>query len=138
MSADVEHEALFTLAEVELEISPTEAMRRGEQLVHQCAWCGTVVVWHKTSQRSALGVCPCCGADSAGKPSDTSQWWQQALPVAGVGRSGTAARLAVIDDLVAEVHRQDERTWDSAELVGWLDAHRRSRAQRTRGDSHAD
>jgi hypothetical protein len=22
-------------------------MRRGEQFVHQCAWCGAVVVWHR-------------------------------------------------------------------------------------------
>ena len=77
-------EALFTLADVGLEIKPTEAMRRGTQVAHQCAWCGAVVVWHKDIYRSALGTCPACGRDAGGAESGSSSWWQQTIPVAGI------------------------------------------------------
>lgn len=77
-------DALFTLADVGLEITPTEAMRRGTQVVHQCAWCGAVVVWHKDAWRPALGVCPACCRDAGGGETGSSGWWRQRLPVAGI------------------------------------------------------
>lgn len=61
-------------------IEPTIAMRRGEQMVFQCSWCGTVVVQSSVSAIEVtigqLGACPSCGREAG--------WWQQHLPVAGL------------------------------------------------------
>jgi hypothetical protein len=76
--------ALFTLAEFGLEVSPTEAMRHGVQVVDQCAWCGAVVVWAKGTYRKKLGACPACGRNGGGKETGASSWWRQKLPVAGI------------------------------------------------------
>lgn len=74
---------LFDLEAVGLGLTPTEAMNRGTQVVHQCAWCGCIVVWH-TGFRTALGVCPACGRDGGGHETGASSWWTQRLPVAGL------------------------------------------------------
>lgn len=81
-------EALFDLSDVGLELTPTEAMKRGTQVVHQCAWCGAVVVWDKGGFRDVLGACPACGRDGGGKPG-AAQWWEQRLPVAGMSQTST-------------------------------------------------
>ena len=75
---------LFDLDAVGLGLTPTQAMRNGTQVVHQCAWCGCVVVWHKGGFRSALGVCPACSRDGGGRETGSSTWWTQQLPVAGL------------------------------------------------------
>ena len=74
---------LFDLDRVDLGLTPTEAMKLGEQTCAQCAWCGAVVIWHPGGYRSALGLCPACGRDGGGKETGASQWWEQTLPVAG-------------------------------------------------------
>lgn len=83
-STGPEPQALFELADVGLELTPTEAMKRGVQVVDQCAWCGTVVVWSRGAYRERLGTCPSCGCDAGGKPNGESSWWRQSLPVAGL------------------------------------------------------
>jgi hypothetical protein len=66
-----------------LEVSPTIAMRRGEQAVFQCSECGSVVV-QSSLANGALGPCPACRRDCG--------WWRQQLPVAGLReRKGAAA-----------------------------------------------
>lgn len=57
-----------------LELEPTTAMRRGEQLVFQCAHCGLVAVQSNLAA-GPLGACPACERD---------QWWEQKLPLAGL------------------------------------------------------
>lgn len=57
-----------------LEVTPTVAMRRGQQMVFQCSHCGTVVVQSSLAP-GELGACPACG---------TTRWWKQRLPVAGL------------------------------------------------------
>lgn len=78
---------LFDLEAVGLGLTPTEAMRKGEQVVQQCAWCGAVVVWIKGGFRTGLGLCPACGRDGGGKESGRSTWWGETLPVAGLHRA---------------------------------------------------
>lgn len=75
--------ALFDLEDVGLEITPTIAMQRGEQVVHQCAWCGAVVVWHQGGFRTALKDCPACDRNQG--------WWEQRLPVAGLNHQPTVS-----------------------------------------------
>jgi len=70
-------DALFELEDFGLRIEPTDAMRAGHQVAHQCAWCGALVVWLDDVYRDQLGTCPACGRSAAG-------WWKQNLPVAGV------------------------------------------------------
>jgi hypothetical protein len=63
-----------------LTIDLTPAMRRGEQAVWQCSWCGCIVVTDRG--RPADGACPACtGSPTA--PVDAA-WWRQRLPVAGI------------------------------------------------------
>lgn len=76
MSALVDQVA-FDLDGLEARVVPTTAMRRGEQLVSQHSWCGAVVVWRRTEERTELGACPVCEGPADG-------WWKQVLPVAGV------------------------------------------------------
>ncbi len=57
-------------------VTPTASMRRGEQGVFQCSWCGTVVVVSSLA-RTPLGRCPA-------KHDQPTSWWKQTLPVAGL------------------------------------------------------
>lgn len=57
-----------------LELEPTIAMRRGEQLVFQCAHCGLIAVQTNLAP-GPLDGCPACGHGT---------WWEQTLPVAGL------------------------------------------------------
>lgn len=57
-----------------LELEPTTAMRKGEQLIFQCAQCGLLAVQTNLAH-GPLGNCPACGR---------STWWRQQLPVAGL------------------------------------------------------
>lgn len=57
-----------------LEVHPTPAMLKGEQLVHQCSWCGLVAVQSSLAD-GPLKACPACG---------TERWWGQTLPLAGL------------------------------------------------------
>ena len=66
-----------------LEVLPTEAMKRGEQTVHQCADCGSVLVRSVLKHLAArLGTCPSCGGSS---------WWSQTLPLAGIQSTDACA-----------------------------------------------
>lgn len=56
-----------------LELSPTIAMRRGDQLVYQCAECGLLAVQTNLAP-GPLGDCPACAHRG---------WWQQHIPTAG-------------------------------------------------------
>lgn len=62
-----------------LRVEPTPAMRRGDQSVFQCAWCGCVVVQPQPAEHR-LGDCPSC--------SSSSDWWRQSLPTAGLHPTG--------------------------------------------------
>ncbi|RCL91411.1 hypothetical protein [Microbacterium sp.] len=119
MTAD---EPLFELADVGLELAPTEAMRRGEQFVHQCAWCGAVVVWHRRKTTDSLGLCPNCGSDAGGNPAESSTWWRQRLPLAGIAPLGLAARNRLVDELIAQLHTSEITEWDEARVAAWLRA----------------
>lgn len=50
----------------------TVAMARGEQVVYQCAWCGTVVVVSSSAQVTNLRgkACPACDQVDHG-------WWRE-------------------------------------------------------------
>lgn len=63
---------------LDLEIEPTIAMRRGEQAVFQCSWCGCVVVQpaSPSARLGNLGDCPSCH--------QSVDWLRQALPLAGL------------------------------------------------------
>lgn len=61
-----------------LQLTPTVAMRRGQQQVYQCTECGTVVVQSSVTA-GPLGACPACGH---------SAWSLQRLPVAGLSQGG--------------------------------------------------
>jgi hypothetical protein len=39
-----------------------------------------------------LGLCPSCGSDAGGNPAESSTWWRQRLPLAGIAPLGLAAR----------------------------------------------
>ena len=69
----------FDLEALGLELDPTEAMRRGEQLVFQHSWCGTVVVKPAGAPRATLGACPACEPVRALDP-----WWQQEIGPSGL------------------------------------------------------
>lgn len=77
---------LFDLEAVGLGLTLTEAMKQGTQVVHQCAWCGCVVVWHEGAYRTALGLCPACNRDGGGNETGASSWWTSRLPQAGIQR----------------------------------------------------
>lgn len=117
MNANEPH---LELADVDLEVRPTEAMRHGEQFVHQCAWCGTVVVWHRFKAGHRLGLCPNCGSDAGGRPAEISTWWQQSLPVAGLAPLGATARAEFIDELIARLHASEVAEWEESHLTAWL------------------
>ncbi|SDK21296.1 hypothetical protein SAMN05428985_10343 [Nocardioides sp. YR527] len=59
-----------------LEVVPTPAMRRGEQSLFQCSWCGCVVVQPRPITRR-LGACPSCDHDPV-------EWWTQDALCAGL------------------------------------------------------
>lgn len=59
-----------------LDLEPTIAMRNGEQLVFQCADCGTVVVQSSLAS-GRLGTCPACRHYP-------TTWRKQELPIAGL------------------------------------------------------
>lgn len=110
------------LSDAGLEVNPTEAMRHGEQFVHQCAWCGTIVVWHRFEADSRLGRCPNCGADGGGRPADVSTWWQQTLPVAGLAPLGATARSDFINELISRLRATGRSEWEESHLERWLRA----------------
>lgn len=56
-----------------LELEPTIAMRRGKQLVYQCAECGLLAIQTDLAP-GPLGDCPACGRRS---------WWREEIPAAG-------------------------------------------------------
>lgn len=61
--------------QLELFLVPSIAMRRGDQVVWCCRWCGTVVINSGVvDARKRPGVCP--GCDHEGK------WFKESLPVA--------------------------------------------------------
>lgn len=115
-------EPLSELADVGLELAPTEAMKRGEQFVHQCAWCGAVVVWHRRSTNDSLGLCPNCGSYDGGHPAESSTWWRQRLPLAGIAPLGLAARSQFVYELIAQLHASGTTEWDEARIAEWLRA----------------
>lgn len=60
-------------------MEPTIAMQAGSQQVHQCGWCGTVVIvatiQDEGAPRSLTGkACPTCDQTTHG-------WWRQDVPV---------------------------------------------------------
>lgn len=67
------------LEAVGLTLAPTEAMKQGAQVVHQCSRCGCVVAY-----RTALGLCPACGRDASGNETGRSNWRGERLPIAGL------------------------------------------------------
>ena len=62
------------LALFDLEVAPTEAMRRGDASVWQCASCGSVLYRPSglAQVKKKLGACPACAG---------ATWWRQELPV---------------------------------------------------------
>lgn len=62
-------------------VTPTTAMKRGEQTVHQCSWCGCVVVVPRAEHPA--GPCPACAWPNGGS------WWRQVFPVAGLSADET-------------------------------------------------
>jgi transposase len=64
-------------------VTQTPAMAKGAERVHQCAYCGTVVVTSSLANApgGTLGACPACGA---------GEWWEQRFPVAGIDLAATA------------------------------------------------
>ena len=62
-------------------IEPTPAMRADEQHVHQCAWCGTVVIVPVSidgTRRPIKGkACPACGQVDYG-------WWKAEIRGDGI------------------------------------------------------
>lgn len=58
-----------------LTLTPTIAMRRGQQQIYQCAWCGLLAVQTDLAP-GPLAACPACGRGP--------NWWKQTLPVAGL------------------------------------------------------
>lgn len=74
MSAFLSNPALLGL-----ELEPTIAMRRGEQLIFQCAQCGPLAVQTNLAH-GPLSNCPACGH---------GDWWKQQLPVAGLHNATT-------------------------------------------------
>lgn len=66
----------FDLEALGLEVDPTPAMLRGEQLVWQCTWCGAVVVQPSGWTDVTLRACSVCGS--------TTGWWEQRFPIAGL------------------------------------------------------
>lgn len=64
----------------EWELDPTAAMQRGEQQVHQCAWCGAVIITVTSSNpdepdRHKLGRKPCPSCER------TDGWWSEVTPI---------------------------------------------------------
>ncbi|WP_417541390.1 GntR family transcriptional regulator [Microbacterium maritypicum] len=82
------------LADVGLAISPTPAMKAGTQVIHQCSWCGAVVVWMRTAERRRLTNCPAC---RNGTETPHTTWWEQRLPVAGIHPTPTTQRSTTDD-----------------------------------------
>lgn len=62
-----------------LDFAPTVAMKAGRQRVWQCARCGLVAVQSDLAP-GAMGECPACRH---------GEWWEQALPVAGLQNPAT-------------------------------------------------
>lgn len=87
-----------------LRVEPTPAMRRGDQSVFQCSWCGCVVVQPQPAEHR-LGDCPSCKSNP--------DWWSQALPTAGLNNSGKASAPAApysltVAGILATIPRRDE------------------------------
>lgn len=74
----------FDLEALGLTIEPTPAMKRGEQTVWQCTWCGAVLVRPSDWADATLHACPVCNS--------TTGWWEQRFPIAGLRATADSGR----------------------------------------------